>query len=148
MLLDLELEDTTGLDLLRQINQDGISIPTILFTAHGSEHVAIEAFHLGVEDYLIKPVEPDQLEEAIGRALEQTRLRREKARLMAELNDQVNRLISLSKIGQSVTSTLDLDEVLRRIVEAGVQLTQADEGFLALLDHATGTLYLRADEEY
>jgi len=144
LLLDLELEDTTGLDLLRQLNQDGISIPTILFTAHGSEQVAIEAFHLGVEDYLIKPVEPDQLEEAIGRALEQTRLRREKARLLAELNDQVNRLISLSKIGQSVTSTLDLDEVLRRIVEAGVQLTHADEGFLALLDHMTGTLYLRA----
>ena len=37
-----------------------------------------------------------------------------------------------------------MDDVLRRIVEAGVLLTRADEGFLALLDHASGQLYLRA----
>jgi diguanylate cyclase (GGDEF)-like protein/PAS domain S-box-containing protein len=43
-----------------------------------------------------------------------------------------------------VTSTLDIDEVLKRIVEAGVLLTQADEGFIALLDEGSGQLYLRA----
>jgi diguanylate cyclase (GGDEF)-like protein/PAS domain S-box-containing protein len=146
LLLDLELPDINGLDLLRRLHQDGITIPTILFTAHGSEQVAIDAFRLGVQDYLIKPVDADQLVGAIGHALEETRLRGEKASLLDELNDQVNQLTTLSKIGQSVTSTLDLDEVLRRIVEAGVHLTQADEGFLALLDHSSGTLYLRASK--
>jgi len=146
LLLDLELPDLNGLELLRRLHQDGITIPTILFTAHGSEQVAIDAFRLGVHDYLIKPVDADQLVGAIGRALEETRLRGEKASLLDELNDQVNQLTTLSKIGQSVTSTLDLDEVLRRIVEAGVLLTQADEGFLALLDHSSGTLYLRASK--
>ena len=130
----------------RRLKNEGISVPAILFTAHGSEQIVVEAFQLGVEDYLIKPVEPDQLAASIGRALEETRLRREKTLLVSELNEQVNWLSSLSKIGQSVTSTLDLDEVLRRIVEAAVQLTQADEGFLALLDHSTGTLYLRASK--
>ena len=144
LLLDLELPDINGLDLLRTLKQEGLSIPTILFTAHGSETIAIEAFRLGVEDYLIKPVKTEQLEAAINRALEETRLRREKAQLMTELNEQVNWLVALSKIGQSVTSTLELDEVLRRIVEAGVHLTQADEGFLALLDQTSGDLYLRA----
>lgn len=144
LLLDLELPDINGLELLRQIHQTGVSIPTILFTAHGSEQIAIDAFHLGVQDYLIKPVEEEELAEAISRALEESRLRAEKAQLLSELNEQVNRLMTLAKIGQSVTSTLDLDDVLRRIVEAGVSLTQADEGFLALLDHSSGTLYLRA----
>ncbi len=146
LLLDLDLPDISGLDLLRRLKNEGTSVPAILFTAHGSEQIVVEAFQLGVEDYLIKPVEPDQLAASIGRALEETRLRREKTLLVSELNEQVNWLSSLSKIGQSVTSTLDLDEVLRRIVEAAVQLTQADEGFLALLDHSTGTLYLRASK--
>jgi diguanylate cyclase (GGDEF)-like protein/PAS domain S-box-containing protein len=144
IVLDLELPDMTGLDILRQLNQEGITIPTILFTAHGSEQIATEAFRLGVEDYLIKPVEPEQLEASISRALTETRLRQETARLNAELKEQVAWLSALSKVGQVVTSTLDSDEVLRRIVDAGVQLTQAEEGFLALLDHATGLFYLRA----
>jgi diguanylate cyclase (GGDEF)-like protein len=60
------------------------------------------------------------------------------------VNAQVNGLKVLAKIGQSLTSTLELDEVLRRIVEAGVLLTQAEEGFLALLDEDSDQLYLRA----
>ena len=122
----------------------GLTIPTILFTAHGSEQVAIDAFRLGVQNYLIKPVEPEQLESAISQALNETRLHHEKTRLLSELNEKVTWLLALSKIGQSVTSTLDLDDVLRRIVEAGVQLTDADEGFLALLDYSSGNLFLRA----
>ncbi len=144
LLLDLELPDTNGLELLRKLNNEGLTIPTILFTAHGSEQVAIDAFRLGVQDYLIKPVEPEQLESAISQALNETRLRHEKTRLLSELNEKVTWLIALSKIGQSVTSTLELDDVLRRIVEAGVQLTDADEGFLALLDQTSGDLFLRA----
>ena len=65
---------------------------------------------------------------------------------MAELNEQVDLLNTLSKIGQSVTSTLELNEVLKRIVEAAVHLTQADEGFLALLDLNTGALQIRASK--
>jgi diguanylate cyclase (GGDEF)-like protein/PAS domain S-box-containing protein len=41
---------------------------------------------------------------------------------------------------------LDLDEVLRRIVEAGVYLTRAEEGFLALTNGESGRLYLRASK--
>jgi diguanylate cyclase (GGDEF)-like protein/PAS domain S-box-containing protein len=144
ILLDLELPDATGLDILRQLNAEGIHIPTVLFTAHGSEHIAAEAFRLGVQDYLVKPVEADQLEACISRALAESRLRREAERLTVELKEQVEWLSALSRIGQTVTSTLELDEVLRRIVEAGVKLTQAEEGFLALLDSASGQFYLRA----
>ncbi len=144
ILLDLELSDTTGLDVLRQLNELGISVPTILVTAHGSEQIAADAFHLGVQDYLLKPVETEKLDAAISRALTESRLRQETARLTEQLNEQINWLKELSRIGQSVTSTLDLSQVLRRIVEASVQLTQAEEGFLALLDENSGQLFLRA----
>jgi diguanylate cyclase (GGDEF)-like protein/PAS domain S-box-containing protein len=144
MLLDLQLPDLTGLDLLRRLSQDGYRIPTILMTGHGSEQVAAEAFRLGVHDYLSKPLDETLLTEAITRSLSESRLQREKAILNSQLEEQVAWLTSLSKVGQSVTSTLELGEVLVRIVEAGVSLTNAEEGFLALLEKASGLLYLRA----
>lgn len=144
ILLDQELPDMSGLSLLKSMNGGDNRIPTVLLTAHGSEQIAAEAFRLGVEDYLIKPVEPEQLEATVTRALTVTRLRREAERLNAELKEQVEWLSALSKVGRSLTSTLDLDDVLRRIVEEGVSLTGAEEGFLALLDHTTGQFYLRA----
>jgi diguanylate cyclase (GGDEF)-like protein/PAS domain S-box-containing protein len=141
---DLQLPDISGLDLLRQIVKEGYSIPTILSTAHGSEQVAVDAFRLGVHDYLVKPVDPDALGESIARALTESRLRREKSRLTGQLQEQVSWLAELTRVGRSVTSTLELDEVLRRIVEASLRLTGADEGFLALLDQQNDQLYLRA----
>jgi diguanylate cyclase (GGDEF)-like protein/PAS domain S-box-containing protein len=144
MLLDLELPDMTGLELLHRLHEAQRSVPTVLFTAHGSEHIAAEAFRLGVEDYLVKPVEPEQLEASISRALAVTRLKREAERLTAENKEQVDWMRALLKVGQSLTSTLQLDDVLRRIVEAGVSLTQAEEGFLALLDASSGEFHLRA----
>ncbi len=144
MLLDLELPDMTGLDLLRQINQDGYQLPTIMITGHGSESVAIEAFRLGVMDYLSKPVDTSALIEALNRGLTQTRLRREKEALTNQLKEQVSWLTALVRVGRTITSSLETDEVLRRIVAAGVELTHAQEGFLALLDESSNRLYLRA----
>ncbi len=144
MLLDLQLPDLTGLDLLRRLDKDGYHIPTILMTGHGSEQVAAEAFRLGVHDYLSKPLDESLLTEAITRSLAESRLQREKVILNNQLEEQVAWLTSLSKVGQSVTSSLELSDVLVRIVEAGVFLTKAEEGFLALLEKETGLLYLRA----
>jgi diguanylate cyclase (GGDEF)-like protein/PAS domain S-box-containing protein len=144
ILLDLQLPDLTGLELLRHLNLDGYHIPTILMTGHGSEQVAAEAFRLGVHDYLSKPLDEMLLTEAITRALSESRLQHEKAILNSQLEEQVAWLTSLSKVGQSVTSTLEVGEVLIRIVEAGVSLTRAEEGFLALLEKESGLLYLRA----
>jgi diguanylate cyclase (GGDEF)-like protein/PAS domain S-box-containing protein len=144
MLLDLQLPDLTGLELLRHLDKDGYHIPTILMTGHGSEQVAAEAFRLGVHDYLSKPLDETLLTEAITRSLSESRLQSEKAILNTQLEEQVAWLTSLSKVGKSVTSTLELGEVLVRIVEAGVSLTKAEEGFLALLEKKSGLLYLRA----
>ncbi len=144
MLLDLQMPDCSGLDVLRQLDSEGIRVPTILVTAHGSEQVAVDAFKLGVANYLNKPVEMEQLEIAISQALTESRLRQEKANLNAQLRDQVSWLTTLSNVGRSVTSSLSVNTVLRRIVEAGVHLTRADQGFLALVEPGSENLFLRA----
>ena len=143
---DLQLPDMDGLDVLRELAKEGLSVPSILMTAHGSERVAVDAFRLGVEDYLLKPIDPETLKQVIARILNQKNMQEEKIKLTKQLEEQVAWLTTLSKVGQSLTSTLDVDEVLRRIVGAGVYLTKAEEGFLALMDDESGQLYLRASK--
>jgi signal transduction histidine kinase/GAF domain-containing protein len=60
------------------------------------------------------------------------------------LEHRVRELNTLHEIARAVTSVLDLESVLNRIVEAAVYLTNAEEGFLFLVDEETGDLTLRA----
>lgn len=145
ILLDLQLPDISGLDLLRLIAQDGYDVPVILMTAHGSEGVAVEAFRLGARNYLIKPFSDTEAKLAIDQALRERRLRREKDRLTLTLQQRVQELTVLYRIGKSVTTLMDLEELLERIVEASVYITRAEEGFLLLRDSQNNDeLYLRA----
>ncbi|MCP4420148.1 MAG: GAF domain-containing protein, partial [Chloroflexi bacterium] len=49
-------------------------------------------------------------------------------------------------VGKSVASSLDLEEVLHRVVEAAVYVVGAEEGSLMLLDEEQGELYIRASK--
>jgi GAF domain-containing protein/nitrogen-specific signal transduction histidine kinase len=60
------------------------------------------------------------------------------------LEHRVRELNTLHEIARAVTSVLDLESVLNRIVEAAVYLTNAEEGFLFLVDEESGDLTLRA----
>jgi two-component system NtrC family sensor kinase len=51
-------------------------------------------------------------------------------------------------VGRDVTSVLDLDQVLQKVVEAAVTLTGAEEGSLLLLDEHTGELAMRAAKNF
>ena len=133
------------------MRDQSIQIPVIFMTAFGSEDLAVQAFRLGVRDYVIKPFEPQEMARAIDRALTEIRLRRERDQLVAQLEEanrrlqqQVQELNTLYSIGRSVTSRLDLEVVLTRVVEAAVFLTRSEEGLLLLLDPESGHLMLRA----
>lgn len=144
ILLDLQLPDISGLDLLRLIAQEGYDVPVILMTAHGSESIAVEAFRLGARNYMIKPFSETEAQMVIDKALRERRLQSERDRLTRHLQQRVQELTVLYSIGKSVTTLMDLEELLERIVEAGVYITHAEEGFLLLRDAHTDELYLRA----
>jgi len=74
LLLDLNLPDGNGLDLYRLVRENGMGIPTIVITAFGSVNSAIEALKLGVDDYIIKPFELDELIVNIEKQLERFKL--------------------------------------------------------------------------
>ncbi|MBO9316941.1 MAG: response regulator, partial [Chloroflexus sp.] len=88
ILLDLQLPDMNGLDFLRILTQEGIDVPVILMTAHGSEMIAVEAFRLGARNYLIKPFSDNEAREVIDQALRERRLQRERDRLLQLLQQR------------------------------------------------------------
>ncbi|GAB4528077.1 MAG: hypothetical protein Kow0063_03990 [Anaerolineae bacterium] len=148
---DLVMPNLNGLELMEELRKAGKEIPTILMTFHGSEETAVNAFRLGARDYIIKPFTVEEMTEAIDRALAEARLRRERDELThhllkanRQLEQHVKELRILYGLGRSVTSLLDLELVLNRVVEAAVYLTGAEEGSLMLIDEESGDLYMRA----
>jgi two-component system repressor protein LuxO len=74
VLLDVELPDTNGLDILRRIRARNLPSAVIVVTAHGSVKVAVEAMREGAYDFIIKPFSPDRLIVTVRNALERRQL--------------------------------------------------------------------------
>jgi DNA-binding response OmpR family regulator len=81
ILLDMNMPRMSGLEMLAALRKTESTVPAILMTAYGSENVAIEAFRLGVRDYIVKPFTPEEIRQSIDRALNESRLARQKEEL-------------------------------------------------------------------
>ncbi len=153
IITDQQMPNLTGIDVLKKLRERDIDIPTILMTGQGSEDTAVAAFRLGIRDYIIKPIDADELSESVDNALRESRLQKERDQLVQQLmesNSQLQRraqeLNVLYGVGKSVSSSLDLEEVLHRVVEAAVYVVDAEEGSLMLLDEKRSELYIRASK--
>jgi two-component system nitrogen regulation response regulator GlnG len=74
VLLDLQLPDQSGLDVFRRIQEIDARIPVIFITGHGTTDTAIEAIKRGAYEYLLKPLELEQIRTLVARACETSRL--------------------------------------------------------------------------
>jgi YesN/AraC family two-component response regulator len=68
IITDLKLPKLGGLEVLEQLVEQDINIPTIVMTFHGTEETAKQALRLGAKDYLIKPFTMEEMHEALDRA--------------------------------------------------------------------------------
>jgi DNA-binding NtrC family response regulator len=76
VLLDLQLPDMNGLEVLEAIREKSAGTEVIMLTGHGSIDTAIESIRRGAFDYVAKPCPLDELEVRVQRALERQALRR------------------------------------------------------------------------
>ena len=70
VVLDIHLPDAIGLETFSRIHEFDSRIPVILITGHGTTELAIEATKRGAFDYLLKPLELDQLRTVLERAID------------------------------------------------------------------------------
>jgi DNA-binding NtrC family response regulator len=97
LLLDLQMPQMDGMEVLRTLNREGVEVPTIVITAHGTIETAVEAMKEGAVDFILKPFDPQYLEIAVRRALEQRQLLVSALRRTAGNQTQAARLLGIRR---------------------------------------------------
>lgn len=137
IITDLKLPRMGGLELLEKLGKQGIHIPAIVMTFHGTEDTAVRALRLGARDYLIKPFTLEDMQAALERALRATttattgggepveasceQLAEELAQTRAALVDREEQLKRLSTASQMAAKVPYLEQELARIRAALAQ---------------------------
>ncbi len=88
ILLDIFLGHDNGLDILEQLRKQGYTMPVIMMTAFSDIKMAVRAMKLGAEDFIVKPLDLEQLEVAVDRALQNYDLRRQVDLLSEQLKKE------------------------------------------------------------
>jgi two-component system LytT family response regulator/two-component system response regulator LytT len=83
--LDVQMPGLTGFEVARRRLEGGSDLAVVFVTAF--DHRAVEAFEVNAVDYVLKPVEPGRLEQAVQRV--------RKRRAEQPLGDQLERLVRL-----------------------------------------------------
>jgi two-component system LytT family response regulator/two-component system response regulator LytT len=82
--LDVQMPGLTGFEVARRLLEEGTDLAVVFVTAF--DHRAVEAFEVNAVDYVLKPVEPARLEQAIHRV---------RRRQPQPLGDQLERLVRM-----------------------------------------------------
>jgi len=94
IILDVQLPDGFGTDLLKEINSQPVRLPVIMITGYGDIEMAVEAMKNGAHDFLTKPiVDLENLNASINRAAEMIQMRRELNHLRQTQNNTENFII-------------------------------------------------------
>lgn len=121
----------------------------LLFSKENTLETVLGAVHAGIFDILAPPLKTNEVLKAVQRAAAHHQALEDWAAQTASGNAQtlqqrLEELDALGRVGRSVTASLDIEGVLSLAVEAAVELTGAEEGSLLLIDDETGELYMRA----
>ncbi len=66
LILDVDMPGRNGLEVLKQLKDEKIKTPVLIFSMHPEKHVAIRALKLGASGYLSKDTAGEELTKAIG----------------------------------------------------------------------------------
>jgi two-component system, OmpR family, phosphate regulon sensor histidine kinase PhoR len=150
VLVGERLAGKDGLEIASQLLERFPTLPIILFADRNTPELAVTALKTGLSDVLFPPVRIDEIVKSIDHSKARAQrmgdwVRRQVRHTTSALQQRVDQLETLVKIGHSITGTLELDKVLAGVVGAAVDLSGAEEGSLLLLDESSGELYVRAE---
>lgn len=107
ILMDYNLPDDTGMDLIRKIRSFNQDTQIVMITAYASLNAIMEAMQESVYDFLIKPVDFDYLKRTLNRALDKYFLEQSNKDLLAQLqtrNEDLDRLNNMKSKFFSIVS--------------------------------------------
>jgi DNA-binding NtrC family response regulator len=126
MLMEMFCGQTNGLDILENIRKQGYTMPIIFITSQSDLKLAVRAIRLGAEDFIIRPIDEEQLELTLERTLKNFELRKR----VELLSEQIQENQPAEIIGKS--------DLLQKALEIG-RLVARTEDTTALIYGETGT---------
>lgn len=134
LLLDIHMPDLTGLQLIERLSKQNGQIPSIVFITAYQEH-AVEAFEKRAVDYVLKPLVPERVHEALDAAVRRSTQERA-ARFLEMLSDL--------KLRPDRTTRLAIKDKGRIIfVDVGELISAEAHGNYVLLQQKVGSHLLR-----
>ena len=128
ILADLKMPEMSGLDLLHEIKRLRPDTIVIILTAYGTVESAVQAMKAGAYYYLTKPINFEELELILKKALNQKALERENITLREELVRERHETAEI--IGRSAT--------IRKLITLTKQVAQSDSAVLIQGESGTG----------
>jgi DNA-binding NtrC family response regulator len=125
ILLDVEMPDMNGIEVLKQIRRRGHDTTAVMITAYGTIEKAVQAMKEGAYDFIPKPFEPDHIALIVAKALERETLKREVGILTEQL-DERHRMV----VGES--------EPIRQAVEMAKKAAASRSTILLIGESGTG----------
>ena len=147
VMLDLNLPNMTGIDVLQALALEPNRPPVVLMTGGGSEQSAVEAFRLGVKDYLVKPFTMDEVLETIHRTLAapvSAEDEPESDQLSVAYNEirrQKEQFATLLSISKSLTSLSDVNIIIDQALRIVLEQCEAEQSIFWLLDEERSDLH-------
>jgi DNA-binding response OmpR family regulator len=142
VLTDIMLPGMSGLNLLKLMKESKPYVDVIVISGNTSSFTTIKALRYGAYDYLVKPIDDEViLYNVVERTLEKKELQQQNQRLVADLsakNKELQETLEMLKTANSlcgmISSTLEIGDILRMLVEKAVEQLKAHKGYLLLLD--------------
>ncbi len=126
VLTDLKMPDIDGTEVLKEVQKNVHPIPVIIMTAYGTIENAVAMMKHGAFDYIVKPVNLDQLDVALNRAVQHVKLIQENTQLRTQLR-------AIEGMSNILTANAKMQEVLKYVEQV------ASTNYSVLIEGETGT---------
>ncbi len=118
VLTDLRMPGMDGIELLAKIKELRPDTLVLLMTAYGTVKTAVRAMKLGAEDYLGKPIDVEELEVVVQRALEKKALLQE----TRNLRDRVERKYHVDNVVGESPGMLQALDVIKQVANSAASV--------------------------
>jgi CheY-like chemotaxis protein/GGDEF domain-containing protein len=136
---DLIMPGMDGIETVRRIRERWPEKPVIVVTGVGDVRSAVGAMKLGAAEYLLKPIDREELLRAVESVLERQRIRRENARLLDE-NLSYLGLLSVYERGLALLSRDNAHQIVAEWLDLCCLEAHLDGGAAWLRDRGDGEL--------
>ncbi len=133
LLTDIKMPGMDGLEITQALKKSYPHLICVTMTGYSTIDMVIEALKLGIDEFITKPFTPKELSTVVAKALETERLRKENFRLHS--------LIPLFELNNTLMGTVEVNELLQRLLEIGQKETRADIAIIYLFDKGNISTY-------